>query len=106
MRPGLRLLLLTLPALLIGLMAALATIVEWPQAFQLKLVFWCWFALVALLALLDAAALRRPRFEVNRDLEPHLALGVQQSVSIQLDNVDVRRQTLWLTDFPPSQLHF
>ncbi len=106
MRPGLRLLLLTLPALLIGLMAALATIVEWPQAFQLKLVFWCWLALVALLALLDAAALRRPRFEVSRELEPHLALGVQQSVRIQLDNVDVRRQTLWLTDFPPSQLQF
>jgi uncharacterized protein (DUF58 family) len=106
MRPGLRLLLLTLPALLIGLMAALATIVEWPQAFQLKLVFWCWLALVALLALLDAAALRRPRLEVSRDLEHHLALGVQQSVSIQLDNFDVRRQTLWLTDFPPPQLQF
>jgi hypothetical protein len=61
MRPGLRLLLLILPTLLIGLVVAFATIVEWPQAFQLKLVFWCWFALVALLALLDAAALRRDR---------------------------------------------
>lgn len=104
MRPGLRLLLLLLPALLIGLAAALATIIEWPQAFQLKLLFWCWFALVVLLALLDAAALRRPRFEVSRLLEPHLALGVKQSVGIHLDNFDERRQTLWLTDFPPPQL--
>jgi uncharacterized protein (DUF58 family) len=104
MRPGLRLLLLLLPALLIGLAAALATIIEWPQAFQLKLLFWCWFALVVLLALLDAAALRRPRFEVSRLLEPHLALGVKQSVGIHLDNFDERRQSLWLTDFPPPQL--
>ena len=104
MRPGLRLLLLLIPTLLIGLVVAVATIVEWPRAFQLKLVFWCWFALVILLALLDAAALRRPRFEVRRSLEPHLALGVKQSVGIQLDNFDARRQTLWLTDFPPPQL--
>ena len=104
MRPGLRLSLLLLPALLIGLAAALATIIEWPQAFQLKLLFWCWFALVVLLALLDAVALRRPRFEVSRLLEPHLALGVKQSVGIHLDNFDEHRQTLWLTDFPPPQL--
>ncbi|HUV21593.1 MAG TPA: DUF58 domain-containing protein [Gammaproteobacteria bacterium] len=104
MRPGLRLLLLILPALLLAVLAALATIAEWPQAFQLKLVFWCWLGLVAMLALLDAAALRRPRFEVSRNLEPHLALGVKHTVSIQLDNLDTRRHTLWLTDFPAPQL--
>ena len=104
MRPGLQLLLLIFPALPIGILAALATMVEWPIASQLKLVFWCWLALVTLLALLDATALRRPRFEVSRNLQPHLALGVKQSVGIHLDNRDARRHTLWLTDSPAPQL--
>jgi hypothetical protein len=38
-------LLLLLPALLIGLLAAFATSFEWPQAFHLKLLFWCWLGL-------------------------------------------------------------
>jgi uncharacterized protein (DUF58 family) len=57
-----------------------------------------------LLALLDAGLLRRPRFEVSRRLEPHLALGVRQRVGIRLRNLDARRHSLWLTDFPPPQL--
>ena len=104
MRPARRMLLLILPALLVGLLAAFATLFEWPQAFHLKLLFWGWLGLVAALALLDAAALRRPRFEVSRQLEPHLALGVKQTVGICLDNLDSRRHSLWLTDFAPTQL--
>jgi len=59
MRPARRMLLLIMAALLIGLLAACATLLEWPQAFYLKLVFWCWLGLVAVLALLDAAWVRR-----------------------------------------------
>jgi uncharacterized protein (DUF58 family) len=90
---------------MLGLLAAVATIFEWPRAFEIKLVFWCWFGLVALLALLDGFALRPPRLEATRTLEPHLALGVRQRVGIKIVNHEPRRQELWLTDFPPTQLH-
>jgi uncharacterized protein (DUF58 family) len=104
MRPARRLLLLLLAVLLAGLLAALATVFEWPQALTIKLLFWIALGAVLSLALLDAGALRRPRFEVSRRLEPHLALGVRQQVGIRLHNLDARRQSLWLTDFPPPQL--
>jgi uncharacterized protein (DUF58 family) len=104
MRPSRRLLLLILPVLLIGLLLAVATSLEWPQAFQLKWLFWGWLGLLTLLSLLDAGRLRRPPFEVSRKLESHLALGVKQSVGIRLDNLDERPHKLWLTDFPPGQL--
>ena len=105
MKPSRLLLQLLLLWLLLGLLAAVATIFEWPQAFEIKLVFWCWFVLVALLALLDGLALRQPRLEATRSLEPHLALGVRQRVGIKIINHEPRRQQLWLTDFPPTQLH-
>jgi uncharacterized protein (DUF58 family) len=104
MRPARRLLLLLLALTLIGLPAALATAFEWPQALAIKLLFWVALGAVLLFALLDAGALRRPRFEVSRRLEPHLALGVRQQVWIHLHNLDRRRHSLWLTDFPPPQL--
>jgi uncharacterized protein (DUF58 family) len=94
-----------LPGLLAGLLAALATIFEWPQGDKIKLVFWIWLALIAILALLDAATLRRPRLEVSRSLDPHLALGVKQQVGIRVRNREPGRQIFWLTDFPPPQLY-
>jgi uncharacterized protein (DUF58 family) len=105
MKPSRLLIQLLLIWLMLGLLAAGATIFEWPRAFEIKLVFWCWFGLVALLALLDGFALRPPRLEATRALEPHLALGVRQRVGIKIVNHEPRRQELWLTDFPPTQLH-
>ena len=105
MKPSRLLVQLLLLWLLLGLLAALATIFEWPHAFEIKLVFWCWFALVALLALLDGFALQQPRLEATRSLEPHLALGVRQRVGIKIINHEAHRLQLWLTDFPPAQLH-
>jgi uncharacterized protein (DUF58 family) len=105
MKPSRLLLQLVLVWLLLGLLAAVATILEWPRAFEIKLVFWCWFGLVSLLALLDGFALRQPRLEARRSLEPHLALGVRQRVKIRISNHDQRPQEFWLTDFPPAQLH-
>ena len=104
MRPALRLLLLLLPALLAAVLAALASVFEWPQLPQIRLVLWIWLGLVGLLAILDLAALRRPRLEVRRALEPHLALGVKQPVGIHLHNLETQRLALWVTDFAPPQL--
>ena len=105
MKPSRLLIQLLLVWLLLGLLAAVATILEWPRSFEIKLVFWCWFGLVALLALLDGFALRKPRLEATRSLEQHLALGIRQRVGIRVSNQDQRRQEFWLTDFPPSKLH-
>jgi uncharacterized protein (DUF58 family) len=91
--------------LLLGLLAAAATVFEWPRTYEVKLLFWCWFALVALLAILDGYALRRPRLEATRSLEQHLALGVRQRVGIKVSNHEPHRLQLWLTDFPPAHLH-
>ena len=104
MRPSRLLLQLLLLWLLFGLLAAAVTVFEWPYAFGIKLVFWCWFGLVGLLALLDGIALRQPRLEVTRSLDPHLALGVRQRVGLKIINHEVRRQELWVTDFPPAQV--
>lgn len=104
MRPAQRLLLLLLGVTLTGLLAALASILGWPQLAALKMLFWLTLGGVALLALLDAGTQRRPAFEVSRRLEPHLALGVKQRVGIRLRNGGDYRRLLWLTDFPPAQL--
>lgn len=104
MKPSRLLLQLLLAWLLLGLLAAIATIFEWPRSFEIKLLFWCWIGLVAVLALLDGMALRKPRLEASRSLETHLALGVPQRVGIKIINHEPRRQELWLTDFPPPQL--
>ncbi len=66
MRPARRLLLLLLAVLLCGLLAALATLLDWPQLAGIQLLFWVALGAVALLALLDAGTQRRPAFEVSR----------------------------------------
>ncbi len=105
MKPSRLLLQLLLIWLLLGLLAAAATVFEWPRTYEVKLLFWCWFALLALLAILDGYALRRPRLEATRSLEQHLALGVRQRVGIKVSNHEPHRLQLWLTDFPPAHLH-
>ncbi len=104
MRPSRRLLLLLLIWLALGLVAVLAHLFEWRYAGEAVILFWAWLALVALLALLDLVALRRPLLGATRTLDPHLALGVRQRVSIRLSNLDTRRVELNLTDFPPPRL--
>ncbi len=104
MKPSRLLLRLLFVWLVLGGIAAAATIFEWSRAFEIKVVFWGWLALLAMLAVLDGFSLRRPRLEAKRSLEPHLALGVMQRVEIKLINHEPRRQQLWLTDFPPAQI--
>jgi uncharacterized protein (DUF58 family) len=104
MRPARRLLLLLLPGLLAGMLVLLATVFEWSRIHELRLLLWIWLALVLVLAVLDAAALRRPRLEVSRLLDSHLALGVKQRVEIQVHNQEATRLVFWLTDFPPPQI--
>jgi uncharacterized protein (DUF58 family) len=104
MKPARLLLLLVLGWLALGLLAALATIFEWPRGFEVKALFWSYFALLALLAALDAGSQRRPEIEVSRRLDPHLALGVRQRVTLDLVNHGARRLSLWVTDMPPAQL--
>ena len=105
MRPSRLLLLLLSLWLVLGLFAGVADIFEWNSALILQLLFWIYFALVGSLVLLDAwAAQYRPKLQVTRSLDPHLALGVRQHVSIKLENQTGHTQSLWLTDFPPSQI--
>ncbi len=104
MRPARLLLQLFAVWLLLGGLAALATLLEWPREYEIKIVFWGWLVIVATLAALDGFTLRRPRLEARRNLEPHLALGVRQRVGIRLVNHEDRPQQLWLTDMPPPQL--
>ncbi len=104
MRPAGLLLQLLAVWLLLGALAALATVLEWPLEFEIKVLFWGWFAILAMLAALDGLTMRRPRLEASRELEPHLALGMRQRVNLRLVNHDLRRLRLWVTDFPPPQL--
>ncbi|MDH3219610.1 MAG: DUF58 domain-containing protein [Gammaproteobacteria bacterium] len=105
MKPSRLLLQLLLVWLSLGLLAAAATLLGWPREFEIKLLFWSWLLLLAVIALLDGYSLRRPQLEATRLLEPHLALGVQQHVEIRLVNRDRRPLRLWLTDFAPARLH-
>ena len=104
MRPSRTLLVLLFVWLVLGGIAAIATIREWQYTFEIKAIFWSWIGLLVLLALLDWIALRRPQLEVSRTLDPHLALGVRQRVEISLINQDKRLHRFWVTDFPPQQV--
>jgi len=104
MRPARRILLLLLPCLFTGVLVLLAVALDWSRIHELRLLFWIWLALVLLLAVIDAAALRHPRLEVRRLLDSHLALGVKQWVELQVQNREEFRLALWITDFPPPQI--
>ncbi len=104
MRPSRRLLSLLLAWLLLGLLSACATIFEWAPASEFRILFWGWAVILLLVALLDWGALRRPQLRVERRLEPHLALGVRQRVTLVLVNEGSARLNLALTDFAPVQI--
>ena len=78
MRPARRLLLLLLAVMLVGLLAALATIFEWPQALTVKLLFWILLGAIAGLALLDAGLLRRT---IERQLSPELTFALTETTA-------------------------
>ncbi len=104
MRPSRRLLLLSALAVVPALAAGFASGFDWPRAFELRVLFWAYVVALALIALLDALALRPPRLDAGRSLDEHLALGVRQRVGIRIANDDDRRLDFWLTDFPPPRL--
>ncbi|MGD2170508.1 MAG: DUF58 domain-containing protein [Gammaproteobacteria bacterium] len=104
MKPSRLFLLLVLGWMLLGLLVTLATVFDWPRGFEIKALFWSYFALLILVATLDAWSQPRPELEVSRQLEPHLALGVRQRVTLRLENHGPRRLEILLTDLPPAQL--
>ena len=106
MKPSRQLLLLLAIWVVLGLLTAVAGIIEWPKAVELKFVFWAYAIVLGILTLLDylLAKYTRPKLKVTRTLDPHLALGVRQKVTIKVSNQSDRQQHLWLTDSPPSQL--
>jgi uncharacterized protein (DUF58 family) len=106
MKPSRQLLLLLAIWVVLGLLTAVAGIIEWPKTVELKFVFWSYAMVLGILVLLDyfIAKYTRPKLKVTRTLDPHLALGVRQKVTIKVSNQSDRQQHLWLTDSPPSQL--
>ena len=105
MRPSRLLLYLLLVWVFLGLVVVIAEIFNWNSVFVLRVIFWSYLVLLATLVLVDGLALRRkPSLQATRTLDPHLALGVRQRVIIKLDNLSTETLSLWLTDFPPSQL--
>jgi uncharacterized protein (DUF58 family) len=106
MKPSARLLLLLSVWVVLGLLTAVAGIVEWHKTIELKFVFWAYAVVLGLIALLDYLITQytRPDLKVTRNLDPHLALGVRQKVSIKVSNQSSRPYQLWLTDSPSAQL--
>ncbi|MDH5356320.1 MAG: DUF58 domain-containing protein [Gammaproteobacteria bacterium] len=105
MRPSRHLLILLLLWAGIGLLATVARLAAWPISLPINFLFWIYFALLSMIMLIDGFAGRSaPELKVTRKLDPYLALGVQQSVSIRLTNQSDRLLPLWLSDSPPSQL--
>jgi uncharacterized protein (DUF58 family) len=106
MRPSQPLLLLLSAWVVLGLLTAVAGIIDWHKTVELKFVFWAYAVVLGLLALLDylIAKYTQPNLKVERTLDPHLALGVRQRVSIKVSNQSVRPQQLWVTDSPSAKL--
>lgn len=105
MRPSRTLLILLLLWAGIGLLATVARLAEWPLSLPINFLFWIYFALLSMIMLIDGFAGRStPRLKLTRKLDPYLALGVQQLVSIKIVNQSDRVLHLWVSDSPPSQL--
>jgi uncharacterized protein (DUF58 family) len=90
----------------LGLLTAVAGLVDWDKTVELKFGFWLYATVLGILALIDYLIARytRPNLKVTRTLDPHLALGVRQKVTIRVSNQSSRTHLLWLTDSPPSRL--
>jgi len=106
MKPSSRLLILLSIWVALGLLTAVAGVVDWDKTVELKFGFWSYATVLGILALLDylIAKYTRPNLKVTRTLDPHLALGVRQKVTIKVSNQSPRAHQLWLTDSPSSRL--
>lgn len=105
MRPSRNLLILLFVWVVLGLLATVARLAEWPSALSLGFVFWSYMVAMLGAMLLDGLAGRRaPNLIVTRRLDPYLALSVRQSVYIKLVNQSRRTLDLCITDSPPSKL--
>ena len=105
MRPSPLLIILLLILVLLGLFATVAGLAGWVSALPASIIFWSYLGCISLVALIDGFASRSmPELKVSRQLDPHLALNVRQSVGIKVTNLSGRSQSLWVTDFPPSKL--
>jgi uncharacterized protein (DUF58 family) len=105
MKPSRHLLLLMLVWVGLGLLVAVANIAGWQNSLQIELAFWSYCILLGLVTLFDFFIARyTPNLKLTRTLDPHLALGVRQRVTIKVSNQSAHRQTLWLTDTPSSKL--
>ncbi|MCP4495013.1 MAG: DUF58 domain-containing protein [Gammaproteobacteria bacterium] len=105
MRPSHVLLYLLLGWLALGLLVAFARLVDWQYSTHTVILFWLNFVLLVLIGLIDGAFSRKkPQLRITRELDPYLALGVQQKVTIKLSNETSRQQMLTITDSPPSQI--
>jgi len=105
MKPSRHLLLLLLVWVGLGLLVAVAQIADWQISLQIELAFWSYCILLGLVTLFDFFIARyTPKLKLTRTLDPHLALGVRQRVTIKLSNQSANRQTLWLTDTPSPKL--
>ncbi len=105
MRPSRNLLLLLLIWILLGLLATVARLTDWPLALQTSFIFWGYLIFLFTAVLIDGfAGSSAPRLQVTRRLDHHLALNVRQLVHIRIINQTDRLQKLWITDSPPAQL--
>jgi uncharacterized protein (DUF58 family) len=105
MKPSRYLLLLLLVWVGLGLLVAVGNIAGWQHSLQIELAFWSYCILLGLVTLFDFFIARyTPKLKLTRTLDPHLALGVRQRVTIKLSNQSANRQTLWLTDTPSPKL--
>lgn len=90
---------------LLGLFTAVVGLTAWAWALTVGIIFWSYLACISIIIIIDGFASRSmPKLKVSRQLDPHLALDVPQSIGIKITNLSGRSQTLRVTDSPPSQL--
>ncbi len=107
MRPSQNLLYLLLTWLALGLLVTFARLFDWQYSIQTSILFWLCFGILILIGLIDGFSSRRkPQLRIVRELDPYLALGVQQQVTIKLSNDTSRQQVLSIIDSPPSQIEW
>jgi len=106
MKPSARLLVFLSVWVLLGLFTAVAGIIEWHKTVELRFLFWAYAIVLGILALIDylLSKYSQPKLKITRTLDPHLALGVRQKVTIKVSNQSPRPEQLWITDSPSSQI--
>ena len=88
MKPSPHLLLLLAIWVILGLLTAVAGVIDWQKTIELKFVFWAYAVVLGIVTLLDYLVTQytRPNLKITRTVDPHLALGVRQKVTIKVSN--------------------